>query len=416
MAGYADMKRTIVGRSARLATLREPPMNGLIDLLRRHLVSDAPPMTRDERWRSTIAGFLGLLLFEGVLFVLPLAPDEKRLLAPIGATSIIVFMLPHSPLAQPWSIIGGLMISAPLGYACGYWLPAGPWVVAIALAASIWLTALARCLHPPAGAMALTMAMAAVEGAAFAPGMLAAMANTIAVMVAVMVVNNLIPGRHYPQGTPPAAQQRRDHRAPDAITHKDLEAALGEIEGFLDVREDDLVNLYQRTMRKAFERTHMLRCGDLIERVTPVPAVEFATPLADAWLMMRRLRVDALPVIDRSRRVIGLLVLEDFLLHVSPADDRSMRDSLRQLLGRVQQAHSDKPEVVGQVMRDARDGLLVARKNEGVAAVAEAMASGRQPAVPVINSADRLVGTLGRADLVAALYHRIALADAMHAG
>jgi hypothetical protein len=128
MAGYADMKRTIVGRSARLATLREPPMNGLIDLLRRHLVSDAPPLTRAERWRSTIAGFLGLLLFEGVLFVLPLAPDEKRLLAPIGATSIIVFMLPHSPLAQPWSIIGGLMISAPLGYACGYWLPAGPWV------------------------------------------------------------------------------------------------------------------------------------------------------------------------------------------------------------------------------------------------------------------------------------------------
>jgi CBS domain-containing membrane protein len=130
MAGYADMKRTIVGRSARLATLPEPPMNGLIDLLRRHLVSDAPPLTRAERWRSTIAGFLGLLLFEGVLFVLPLAPDEKRLLAPIGATSIIVFMLPHSPLAQPWSIIGGLMLSAPLGYACGSLAagrPVGEW-------------------------------------------------------------------------------------------------------------------------------------------------------------------------------------------------------------------------------------------------------------------------------------------------
>ena len=30
-------------------------MTGLIDLLRRHLVSDAPPLTRAERWRSTIA-------------------------------------------------------------------------------------------------------------------------------------------------------------------------------------------------------------------------------------------------------------------------------------------------------------------------------------------------------------------------
>jgi CBS domain-containing membrane protein len=90
--------------------------------------------------------------------------------------------------------------------------------------------------------------------------------------------------------------------------------------------------------------------------------------------------------------------------------------ALRHLLARVPQAHSEKPEVVGQMMRDVRDGLLLAHKNDGVAAVAQAMASGRQPAVPVINSADRLVGTLGRADMVAALYNRIAVADATQAG
>jgi CBS domain-containing membrane protein len=405
-----------LGHSVRLAALPEPAMTGLIDLLRRHLVSDAPPLSRAERWRSTIAGLAGLLLFEGVLYVLPLSLDEKRLLAPLGATSVILFALPHSPLAQPWSVIGGLMLSAPIGFACGHWLPAGPWVMAMALAATIWLTAWARCIHPPAGAMALTMAMAAAQGAAFAPGMLATAANALAIMVAVMVVNNLIPGRHYPQGAPPAAQLQRRHSTPQAIAHQDLAAALGEIDGFLDVREDDLVDLYQRTLRQAFERSHRLRCGDLIEHVTPVPAVEFATPLAEAWLTMRRLRVDALPVIDRSRRVIGLLVLEDFLLHVSPDSGLSVGGALRSLLARVPHAHSDKPEVVGQMMRDARDGLLLARKNDGVAAVAQAMASGRQPAVPVINSADRLVGTLGRADMVAALYNRIAVADATQAG
>ena len=131
-------------------------MTGLTELLRRHLVSDAPPLSRAERWRSTLAGFFGLLLFEGVLFVLPLGAEEKRILAPLGATSVILFALPHSPLAQPWSVIGGLLLSAPLGYACGHWLPAGPWVMAVALAASIWLTAWARCIHPPAGATAIT--------------------------------------------------------------------------------------------------------------------------------------------------------------------------------------------------------------------------------------------------------------------
>jgi CBS domain-containing membrane protein len=389
-------------------------MNDLIHLLRRHLVSDAPPLTHTERWRSAIAGFMGMMLFEAVLFVLPLSPEEKRLLAPLGATSVILFALPHSPLAQPWPVIGGLMLSAPLGYACGLWLPPGPWVVAIALAASIWLTAWARCIHPPAGAMALTMAMAASQGLAFEASLFAVSANTIAIVVAVMVVNNLIPGRHYPQGTPPAVQ-RRIHNPPEPIAHRDLEAALGEIDGYLDVREDDLVDLYQRTMRHAFERTHEVRCMDLLVDQTPITAVEFATPLADAWLHMRQLRVDALPVVDRSRRVIGLLALEDFLEHVSPAGDarRPLGDAMSRLLGGTAAAHSDQPEVVGQVMRDARDGLLVARLTDGISAAAQALTTGHQPAVPVINGADRLAGTLTRADMISALYNRITLTDAM---
>lgn len=391
-------------------------MTGLIDLLRRHLVSDAPPLTRAERWRSTIAGFFGLLLFEGVLFVLPLAPEEKNLLAPLGATSVILFALPHSPLAQPWSVIGGLLLSASLGHACGHWLPPGPWVAASALAVTIWVTARTRCIHPPAGAMALTMAMAAAHGTPFESAMLAAMANTLAIMVSVMVVNNVIPGRHYPQGAPPAVQLH-DHVPPQAVAHEDIEAALGEIDGFLDIREDDLTDLYQRALRHAFERTHRLRCIDLLTQASgAAPALEFATPLAEAWITMRRLHVDAMPVVDRSRRVIGLLALEDFLHQVTPDGHRTVGDAVRHLLGRTPQAHSDKPEVVGQMMRDARDGLLVAHQNDRIAVVSQVLAGGRQPAVPVVNGADRLVGTLGRTDLVAALYNYVSLADAMQAG
>ncbi|OYW32875.1 MAG: hypothetical protein B7Z51_02445 [Methyloversatilis sp. 12-65-5] len=63
-------------------------------------------------------------------------------------------------------------------------------------------------------------------------------------------------------------------------------------------------------------------------------------------------------------------------------------------------------------MRDVRDGVLVLRQHDSVAEAAEAIAAGRQTAVPVINGADRLVGLLDRTDLVAALYHRMALIDA----
>lgn len=388
-------------------------MTRLLPLLRRYLVSDAPPLSPAERLRSTLAGLIGLLLFEGVLFVLPLSADEKQVLAPLGATSVILFALPHSPLAQPWSVIGGLLLSAPLGYACGLWLPPGPWVMAIALAASLWLTAWARCIHPPAGAMALTMALAAAHGLPFDTSMWTAVANTVAIMVSVMVVNNLVPGRHYPQGTPPAVQKQQVHTAQPVLAHQDLAAALGEIDSFLDVREDDLVDLYERTLRNAFRRTESLRCGDLIGTAEPAPAIEFATPLSEAWLLMRSTRVDALPVVDRSRRVIGLLALEDFLDAVTPESGQKLGDTVKRLLARTPDSHSDKAEVAGQMMREMRHGLKVARLDDGIAGVAEALGNGQQAAVPVVDATGRLAGVLDRRDVVAALYHRVQLADAL---
>jgi CBS domain-containing membrane protein len=93
-----------------------------------------------------------------------------------------------------------------------------------------------------------------------------------------------------------------------------------------------------------------------------------------------------------------------------------MGQAVRHLLARSPRMHSDKAEVVGQMMRKVRDGVLVLSQQDSVAEAAEALASGRQPAVPVINGAERLVGMLDRADIVAALYHRMQLSDAMEHG
>jgi CBS domain-containing membrane protein len=57
--------------------------------------------------------------------------------------------------------------------------------------------------------------------------------------------------------------------------------------------------------------------------------------------------------------------------------------------------------------------LLVARLTDGISAAAQALTTGHQPAVPIINGADRLAGTLTRADMISALYNRITLTDAM---
>ncbi|MDB5651400.1 MAG: rane protein, partial [Hyphomicrobiales bacterium] len=46
-------------------------------------------------------------------------PHLPLLAAPMGASAVLLFAVPSSPLAQPWSIIGGNTISAVIGVLVG---------------------------------------------------------------------------------------------------------------------------------------------------------------------------------------------------------------------------------------------------------------------------------------------------------
>jgi hypothetical protein len=190
---------------------------------------------------------------------------------------VILFTLPHSPLAQPWSVIGGLLLPALVGLACGSWLPAGWLAPAVAVAVSIWVMGWLRCIHPPGGAMALVMAVAAGQGVAPGISLAAVGWNTVAILVAAMAVNNLIPGRRYPLCSPPPATPQRARQSPVGVQEPDLAAALAEIDAYLDISADDLSHLFRRAAHHAFRRHVLLTCGEVMEPA--LPSLEFATSL-----------------------------------------------------------------------------------------------------------------------------------------
>jgi CBS domain-containing membrane protein len=76
------------------------------------------------------------------------------------ASAVVVFAVPASPLAQPRAVVGGNVISALIGVACGLLIPhawaAGPVAAALAIAAMLVL----GCLHPPGAAVAFVAAAA----------------------------------------------------------------------------------------------------------------------------------------------------------------------------------------------------------------------------------------------------------------
>lgn len=81
------------------------------------------------------------------------------LVAPIGASAVLVFAVPASPLAQPWSVIGGNVVSALVGVTTARYVPVPFLGVGIAVGGAIVAMSLLRCLHPPGGAAALTAVM-----------------------------------------------------------------------------------------------------------------------------------------------------------------------------------------------------------------------------------------------------------------
>ncbi|WP_066265741.1 HPP family protein [Hydrogenophaga palleronii] len=344
-----------------------------------------------ERWRSAAGASLGIL-FAALLsrWWAGAGALGPWLVAPLGASAVLVFAVPASPLAQPWSVVGGNTLSALVGAACAMLLPDPAWAAALAVGVAIALMFALRCLHPPGGATALLTAMSATS---FQFALFPMLANSVLLVLAGVLYNSLT-GRPYPH------TQLRPAGEPARFSAADLDAALAHYNQVLDVSRDDLEALLHHAESAAYERNFgNLRCGDIMSR-DPL-AVSFGTPLHEAWALMRQRRIKALPVVDRAQRIVGIVTVADFMRHAELDRHDGIAQRLRNLVRRSGTLHSDKPEVVGQIMtREVR----VASVNRHLIELVPLFSEGGHHHIPIIDADRRLAGIITQSDLVRALY------------
>jgi len=101
-----------------------------------------------ESMVSGIGGAIGIFL----LSILTFSSDAPLLMAPFGASCVLLFSVPGSPLSQPKNVIGGHLISSLVGVVFVYMWPVTPVTLALAVALAITLMSLMKVTHPPAGA------------------------------------------------------------------------------------------------------------------------------------------------------------------------------------------------------------------------------------------------------------------------
>lgn len=105
--------------------------------------------------RHVVRSWLGGLLAITALAMISTWSHYPLVVAPFGASTVLLFGHPSSPLAQPRNIVLGNTVAAVVSVGCVGLLGTTPWSMGLAVGLTIAMGQQLRCLHPPAGAVAL---------------------------------------------------------------------------------------------------------------------------------------------------------------------------------------------------------------------------------------------------------------------
>lgn len=346
-----------------------------------------------ERWRSILGALLGIAFTAILSRLFASSPAAAWLVAPLGASAVLVFAVPASPLAQPWSVVGGNTISALVGVLCVQLIDDPALAAGVAVAAAVVAMFYLRCLHPPGGAAALLAVLTHASSLDFV--LFPVLVNSL-LLVFIGIVYNTATGRRYPH----RQVIERTDTPTSRFSSADLDEVLKRYNQVLDVPRDELEDILHMAEMNAMERRMSeLRCEDIMTR--EVFTVEYGTDLQDAWALMRRHRVKALPVVDRHQRIIGIVSLADFMRHADVDRSDGMRERLNLLIKRSGNSHTTKPEAVGQIMCHK---VRVVSADRSVGELMPIFSEHGHHHIPVIGDDNRLVGIITQSDFVRALY------------
>jgi CBS domain-containing membrane protein len=177
-------------------------------------------------------------------------------LASMGASTFLLFAVPHSPMAQPWPMFGGHIVSAFMGVACASLIPHPVIATASAVALAIFAMHLLHCMHPPSAATAMIAVLGGPEvhamGYAFCYEVVAL--NAVTLLLLALFINNVMPGRRYPMFDSHHPHHEKFLAKPVKqvrLTEEDFEWALGKMDGFVDVSKEDLLDIYEFALEHA---------------------------------------------------------------------------------------------------------------------------------------------------------------------
>lgn len=338
--------------------------------------------TLRDRMIACLGTVIGISLTAFVCrFLIGTTEGLPFIVAPLGASAVLLFSVPTSPLAQPWPIIGGNIISAMVGLLVARTIEEPALAMGLGVALAIAIMSFARCLHPPGGAAALTVILggSAVTSTGLLFPFIPVGVNSI-LLVLLGIIFHKITRHSYPhqpvaavsahQTADPPANQRTGFRP------EDVDAALADMDQTFDIDRGDLNALLRQVELKALVRTQRrLTCADIMSRDVVSIRPGETTDHARAVLLEHNIRI--LPVTDDQGTFLGIVGLRELAKPASRVAD---------VFSTAATAH---PETIAFSLLPT-------------------LTDGRTHAVVVVNTQGTVIGLITQTDLLAAAARSIA--------
>ncbi|MCO6148574.1 HPP family protein [Flavobacterium sp. NRK1] len=154
-----------------------------------------------EHFWAFLGSFAGMGIIAWLQYKAFPQQDIVFLIGSFGASSVLVYGVIQSPLAQPRNLIGGHVISAIIGVSIQKLLPEMIWLSApLAVSLSIVLMQITKTLHPPGGATALIAVTGSpqIKALGYEYVINPVFSGTLILLVTALIFNNITKNRQYP--------------------------------------------------------------------------------------------------------------------------------------------------------------------------------------------------------------------------
>ncbi len=149
-----------------------------------------------------IGSFLGIIAIS--YFHMDILDDSDLLLvlSSFGASAVLIYGVPNSPLSQPRNLIGGHLLSAIVGVISYKLFSSNLFLAtAIAVSTSILIMQLTLTLHPPGGATSLIAVIGGeqIHELEFFYILIPVFSGALILFLIAFIVNNIPKNRAYPE-------------------------------------------------------------------------------------------------------------------------------------------------------------------------------------------------------------------------